>query len=41
MKTVISVLVGIMKIFFLGLVFLWTFVMNIVGLLVTTITASK
>ncbi len=41
MKTVVSVLVGIMKIFFLSLVFLWTFAINIVGLLVTTITASK
>ena len=41
MKTVVSVLVGIMKIFFVGFVLAWTFVMNIVGLLVTTITASK
>ena len=41
MKTVVSVLVGIVKIIFIGLVLGWTFVMNIVGLLVTTISASK
>ena len=41
MKTVVSVLVGIVKIIFVGLVLAWTFVINIVGLLVTTITASK
>ncbi len=41
MKTVVSVLVGIVKIIFVGFIFLWTYVMNIVGLLVTTISASK
>ena len=41
MKTVISVLVGIMKIFFLGLVFLWTFVMNVVGYLISIIGLQK
>ena len=41
MKTVISVLVGIMKILFLGLVFLWTFVMNVVGYIISIIGLQK
>ena len=41
MKTVFSVIVVIIKIMFVCLVFVWTILMNIVGLLVSAITTSK
>ena len=41
MKTVVSVLVGIVKIIFVGFVLAWTKIMNLIGYLICLIGSQK